>query len=131
MKKHKFTWERFIFPVHYMMKLSTNGKVFNRFLEIQLFKHFLYQNGLLIHNEDLTNFFSQDKLLLSGDKVNIDYLKFILDGRKGSRDNSFDEFIPFKPIVERPEADKIWKKNKEEKNEKELEKDFYGDDEDF
>ena len=39
--------------------------------------------------------------------------------------------MPFKPIVERPEAAKIREKNKEEKNEKELEKDFYGDDEDF
>ena len=131
MKQHNFSFERFIFPVHCMMKLSTNGKKYNRFLDIEFFKHFLYQNGLLIHNEDLTNFFSQDKLLLSGDKVNIDYLKFILDGRKGIRDNSFNEFMPFKPIVERPEAAKIREKNKEEKNEKELEKDFYGDDEDF
>ncbi len=39
--------------------------------------------------------------------------------------------MPFKPIVERPEAAKIREKNKEEKNEKESEKDFYGDDEDF
>ena len=131
MKQHNFSFERFIFPVHCMMKLSTNGKKYNRFLDIEFFKHFLYQNGLLIHNEDLTNFFSQDKLLLSGDKVNIDYLKFILDGRKGIRDNSFNEFMPFKTIVERPEAAKIREKNKEEKNEKELEKDFYGDDEDF
>ena len=131
MKQHNFSFERFIFPVHCMMKLSTNGKKYNRFLDIEFFKYFLHQNGLLIHNEDLTNFFSQDKLLLSGDKVNIDYLKFILDGRKGIRDNSFNEFMPFKPIVERPEAAKIREKNKEEKNEKELEKDFYGDDEDF
>ena len=49
MKKHKFTFERFIFPVHCMMKLSINGKVFNRFLDLELFKHFLYQNGILMH----------------------------------------------------------------------------------
>ena len=49
MKKHKFTFERFIFPVHCIMKLSINGKVINRFLDLELFKHFLYQNGILMH----------------------------------------------------------------------------------
>ena len=128
MDKHKFTFERFIFPVHCMMKLTSDNKKFNRYLDVEFFKHFLYQNGILIHNKDINAFFEQDKLLLSGDKINIDYLKFILDGRKGIRDNSFNEFMT---IVERPEAAKIREKNKEEKNEKKLEKDFYGDDEDF
>ena len=129
MKQHSFSFERFIFPVHCMMKLSTNGKKFNRFLDIEFFKHFLYQNGILIHNKDINAFFEQDKLLLSGDKVNIDYLKFVLDGRKGIRHNLVNEFMTFKPIIERPEAAKIREK-KEEKNvtnDKDLEKDFYGD----
>ena len=127
MKKHKFTFERFIFPVHCMMKLSTNGKVFNRFLELEIFKHFLYQNGILIHSSDVNSFLNQDKLLLTEDKVNIDYLKFLLAGRKGIRDNIFNEFMSYKPIIQ----DSKNNKEKKDKIESQLEKDFYGEDEEF
>ena len=41
MEKHKFTFERFIFPVHCMMKLTSDTKKFNRYLDIEFFKHFL------------------------------------------------------------------------------------------
>ena len=122
MKKHKFTFERFIFPVHCMMKLSTNGKVFNRFLEIQLFKHFLYQNGILVTASDVINYLNQDKLLLCGDLINIDYLKFLLAGRKGIRDNIINEFMSYKPIIQNEQKDS------EEKKDNNLEKDFFGDD---
>ena len=98
MKKHKFSFERFIFPVHCMMKLTTNGKKYNRYLEIEFFKHFLYQNGILIHIEDLNKFLQSENLLLNNEKVNIDFLKFILSGRKGIRDNIINEFMIFKPI---------------------------------
>ncbi len=127
MKKHKFTFERFIFPVHCMMKLSTNGKVFNRFLDLEIFKHFLYQNGILIHASDVNSFLNQDKLLLTGDKVNIDYLKFLLAGRKGIRDNIINEFMSYKPIIQ----DRGDNKEKKDKFETQLEKDFYGEDEEF
>ena len=122
MKKHKFTFERFIFPVHCMMKLSTNGKVFNRFLEMQLFKHFLYQNGILVTASDVANYLTHDKLLLSGDLINIDYLKFLLAGRKGIRDNIINEFMSYKPIIKNEQKDN------DEKKENNLEKDFFGDD---
>ena len=128
MKKHKFTFERFIFPVHCMMKLSTNGKVFNRFLDLELFKNFLYQNGILIHANDVNAFLCHDKLLLTGDKVNIDYLKFLLAGRKGIRDNIINEFMSYKPIIQ--DNDKK-NDNNQKKIENELEKDFYGEDEEF
>jgi hypothetical protein len=50
MKKHSFSFERFIFPVHCMMKLANDGKRFNRYLDIEFFKHFLYQNGINIQS---------------------------------------------------------------------------------
>lgn len=101
MKKHHMTFERFIFPIHCMMKIASNGKKFNRYIDIEFFKHFLYQNGLLIHSDDLIYFCSQDQLMLNNEMLNIDYLKFILSGQKGIRDNKVNEFMLYKPFVDR------------------------------
>ena len=63
MKKHNFSFERFVFPVHCMMKLATNGKKFNRYLDIEFFKHFLYQNGINVQSYDLIDFIQNNKKL--------------------------------------------------------------------
>ena len=145
MKKHKFSFERFIFPVHCMMKLTTNGKKYNRYLEIEFFKHFLYQNGILIHIEDLNKFLSSENLLLNNEKVNIDFLKFILSGRKGIRDNIINEFMVFKPIENKVKngenKNDIKNSNKEEEKKdyefedsesvRMLQKEIYGEDEEI
>ena len=139
MKKHHFSFERFIFPVHCMMKLTTNGKKYNRYLEIEFFKHFLYQNGILIHVEDLNKFLNSENLLLNNEKVNIDFLKFILSGRKGIRDNIINEFMIYKPI----ENKFVGNENKIKEDEKKdyefedsesvrmIQKEIYGEDEEI
>ena len=127
MKKHRFSFERFIFPVHCMMKLTTDGKKFNRYLDIEFFKHFLYQNGINIQSYDLFEFIQDNKLLYNDEKINIDYLKYIIEGKGGKNIKENNEFIMFRQSVEkidkkldRPEAAKIRKKNKETKKEKNL-----------
>ena len=126
MKKHKFSFERFIFPVHCMMKLTTDGKKFNRYLDVEFFKHFLYQNGLDIKSYELYEFIQDRKLLYNDEKINIDYLKFILEGKNGKNVKESD-FLMFKQNIEkvekkldRPEAAKIREKNKENKKEENL-----------
>ena len=139
MKKHHFSFERFIFPVHCMMKLTTNGKKYNRYLEIEFFKHFLYQNGILIHVEDLNKFLNSENLLLNNEKVNIDFLKFILSGRKGIRDNIINEFMIYKPIENKFNSNEN-KIKEDEKKDYEFEdsesvrmiqKEIYGEDEEI
>ena len=127
MKKHRFSFERFIFPVHCMMKLTTDGKKFNRYLDIEFFKHFLYQNGINIQSYDLFEFIQDNKLLYNDEKINIDYLKYIIEGKGGKNIKENNEFIMFRQSVEkidkkldRPEAAKIRKKNKEAKKEENL-----------
>ena len=127
MKKHRFSFERFIFPVHCMMKLTTDGKKFNRYLDIEFFKHFLYQNGINIQSYDLFEFIQDNKLLYNDEKINIDYLKYIIEGKGGKNIKENNEFIMFRQSVEkidkkldRPEAAKIRKKNKETKKEENL-----------
>ena len=123
MKKHRFSFERFIFPVHCMMKLTTDGKKFNRYLDLEFFKHFLYQNGINIQSYDLFDFIQDNKLLYNDEKINIDYLKYIIEG-KGGKNIKENEFIMFKHNVEknekkldRPEAAKIRKKKESKKEE--------------
>ena len=126
MKKHKFSFERFIFPVHCMMKLTTDGIKFNRYLDVEFFKHFLYQNGLDIKSYELYEFIQDRKVLYNDEKINIDYLKFILEGKNGKNVKESD-FLMFKQNIEkvekkldRPEAAKIREKNKENKKEENL-----------
>jgi hypothetical protein len=121
------------------MKLTTNGKKYNRYLEIEFFKHFLYQNGILIHVEDLNKFLNSENLLLNNEKVNIDFLKFILSGRKGIRDNIINEFMIYKPI----ENKFVGNENKIKEDEKKdyefedsesvrmIQKEIYGEDEEI
>jgi hypothetical protein len=100
MEKHKFNFERFIFPVHCMMKLASDNKFFNRYLDVEFFKHFLYQNGILVQNVNLMEYIGNNKLLYNNEKINIDYLKYIIssdDGKtKEIKDNN--NFITYKPI---------------------------------
>ena len=126
MKKHKFSFERFIFPVHCMMKLTTDGKKFNRYLDVEFFKHFLYQNGLDIKSYELYEFIQDRKVLYNDEKINIDYLKFLLEAKNGKNVKESD-FLMFKQNIEkvekkldRPEAAKIREKNKENKKEENL-----------
>ena len=119
MRKHQFSFERFVFPVHCMMKLATDGKIFNRYLDFEFFKHFLYQNGIDIQSFDLIEFIDDNKMLYNNEKINIDYLKFILENGKNAKDKmKAGQFILFKPLkMDRPEAAKI-KKNKEKETKK-------------
>ena len=100
MEKHKFNFERFIFPVHCMMKLASDNKFFNRYLDVEFFKHFLYQNGILVQSVNLMEYIGNNKLLYNYEKINIDYLKYIIssdDGKtKEIKDNN--NFITYKPI---------------------------------
>ena len=118
MKKHSFSFERFIFPVHCMMKLANDGKRFNRYLDIEFFKHFLYQNGINIQSYDLIGFIQDNTKLFNDEKINIDYLKFILEGDKDGFGTNESDFILFKHNFEkkpdRPEAAKIRKNKKKE-----------------
>ena len=121
MKKHSFSFERFVFPVHCMMKLTTDGKKFNRYLDIEFFKHFLYQNGINIKSFDLIDFIENNKILYNNEKINIDYLKYIIEGDKDGFGVTESDFILFKQNQEkkldRPEAAKI-RKNRKKENEK-------------
>ena len=119
MKKHSFSFERFVFPVHCMMKLTTDGKKFNRYLDVEFFKHFLYQNGINIKSNDLIDFIENNKILLyNNEKINIDYLKYIIEGDKDGFGVTESDFILFKQNQEkkldRPEAAKIRKNRKKE-----------------
>ena len=118
MKKHSFSFERFVFPVHCMMKLATDGKKFNRYLDIEFFKHFLYQNGINIQSYDLIDFIQDNKKLYNDEKINIDYLKYIIEGDKDGFGVTESDFILFKQNQEkkldRPEAAKIRKNRKKE-----------------
>ena len=118
MKKHIFSFERFIFPVHCMMKLANDGKKFNRYLDIEFFKHFLYQNGINIKSYDLMDFVQNNNKLYNNEKINIDYLKFIIEGDKDGFGLKESDFILFKQNIEkkldRPEAAKIRKNKKKE-----------------
>ena len=100
MEKHKFNFERFIFPVHCMMKLASDNKFFNRYLDVEFFKHFLYQNGILVQSVNLMEYIGNNKLLYNNEKINIDYLKYIIssdDGKtKEIKDNN--NFITYKRI---------------------------------
>ena len=123
MKKHRFSFERFIFPVHCMMKLTTDGKKFNRYLDIEFFKHFLYQNGINVQSYELYEFIQDNKFLYNDEKINIDYLKYIIEG-KGGKKVKENDFIMYKQSVEkidkkfdRPEAAKIRKKKESKKEE--------------
>ena len=95
MEKHKFNFERFIFPVHCMMKLTSDNKNFNRYLDIEFFKHFLYQNGILIQSINLMEYIGNNKLLYNNEKINIDYLKHIINSEE---EKNNDEYIIYKPI---------------------------------
>ena len=95
MEKHKFNFERFIFPVHCMMKLASDNKSFNRYLDIEFFKHFLYQNGILIQSMNLMEYIGNNKLLYNNEKINIDYLKHIINSEE---EKNNEEYIPYKPI---------------------------------
>ena len=101
MDKHKFTFERFIFPVHCMMKLTSDNKKYNRYLDVEFFKHFLYQNGILIQSMNLMEYIGGNKLLYNNKKINIDYLKYIIN-EDGNNHNRYKEsdFLIFKPIRE-------------------------------
>ena len=117
MKRHSFSFERFVFPVHCMMKLANDGKRFNRYLDIEFFKHFLYQNGINIQSYDFIGFIQDDIKLFNNEKINIDYLKFIIEGDKDGFGIKESDFILFKQNVEkkdRPEAAKIRKNKKKE-----------------
>ena len=96
MEKHKFTFERFIFPVHCMMKLTSDTKKFNRYLDIEFFKHFLYQNGILVQSINLMEYIGNNKLLYNNEKINIDYLKHIITDEEDKKNN--DEYIIYRPI---------------------------------
>ena len=96
MEKHKFNFERFIFPVHCMMKLASDNKSFNRYLDIEFFKHFLYQNGILVQSMNLMEYIGNNKLLYNNEKINIDYLKHIINSEEEEKNNN--EFITYKPI---------------------------------
>ena len=103
MKKHKFTFERFIFPVHCMMKLTTDNKKYNRYLDVEFFKHFLYQNGILIQSSNIMEFIGNNKLLYNNEKINIDYLKYLIN-EDGNNNNKYKEsdYMMYKPINDRP-----------------------------
>jgi len=123
MKKHDFSFERFVFPVHCMMKLATDGVKFNRYLDLEFFKHFLYQNGINIKGYDLLEFVEDNKTLYNDEKINIDYLKYIFEGDKYGMGIKESDFILFKQNVkrpekpDRPEAAKI-RQNKKKENKK-------------
>ena len=100
MEKHKFNFERFIFPVHCMMKLASDNKFFNRYLDVEFFKHFLYQNGILVQSVNLMEYIGNNKLLYNNEKINIDYLKYIIssDDSKTKEIKDNNNFITYKPI---------------------------------
>ena len=141
LKKNKISFERFIFPIHCMMKLTTNGRKFNRYVDIEIFKHLLMQNSLLIYTDSLMKFLSKEQLLYNDSRVNLDYLKFILSGQKGIRDNKVNDFMLYKPLKDaaKEENDNSSDDKKSEKKKdvsmfeesesmRMLQKEIYGDD---
>ena len=98
MEKHKFNFERFIFPVHCMMKLASDNKKFNRYLDVEFFKHFLYQNGILVQSINLMEYIGNNKLLYNNEKINIDYLKHIISDDDDKNKQNKNNFIVYKPI---------------------------------
>ena len=124
MKKHSFSFERFVFPVHCMMKLTTDGKKFNRYLDIEFFKHFIYQNGINVQTYDLIEFVQDNKYLYNDEKINIDYLKYIIEGDEDNKNVKDSDFLLYKQNLgknekqDRPEAAKI-KESKKKENKKE------------
>ena len=114
MEKHKFTFERFIFPVHCMMKLTSDNKRFNRYLDVEFFKHFLSQNGILIQSMNVMEYIGSNKLLYNNEKINIDYLKYIIN-EDGNHHNKYKEsdFMVFKPIKENLKTGNIKLKEKQ------------------
>ena len=88
-----------------MMKLTSNGRKFNRYVDIEIFKHLLMQNSLLIYTESLMKFLSKEKLLFNDSRVNLDYLKFLLSGQKGVRDNKINDFMLYKPMKDNKKED--------------------------
>ena len=114
MEKHKFTFERFIFPVHCMMKLTSDNKRFNRYIDVEFFKHFLYQNGILIQSVNLMEYIGGNKLLFNNEKVNIDYLKYIIN-EDGNNNNKLKEsdFMTYKPIKENLKVTNVKGKEKQ------------------
>ena len=98
MEKHKFNFERFIFPVHCMMKLASDNKKFNRYLDVEFFKHFLYQNGILVQSINLMEYIGNNKLLYNNEKINIDYLKYIITDDDDKNKQNKNNFIVYKPI---------------------------------
>lgn len=129
MKINKISFERFVFPVHCMMKLSTNGKKFNRFLDVEIFRHLLIQNSVLIYTDALMKFLNSDKLLFNEGRVNIDYLKFILSGQKGIRDNKVNDFMMYKEYqgTFKGKGELAEEKEGSEKRKK-LQEEMFGDD---
>ena len=91
-----------------MMKLTKDDKNFNRYLDVEFFKHFLYQNGILIQSMNLMEYIGGNKLLYNNEKINIDYLKYIIN-EDGNNHNKYKEsdFMEFKPIRERPKVSNI------------------------
>ena len=114
MEKHKFSFERFIFPVHCMMKLTSNNKRFNRYIDVEFFKHFLYQNGILIQSVNLMEYIGGNNLLYNNEKINIDYLKYIIneDGNHNDKLKQSD-FMVYKPIKETLKVSNIKGKEKQ------------------
>ena len=124
-----------------MMKLTTNGRKFNRYVDIEIFKHLLMQNSLLIYTDSLMKFLSKEQLLYNDSRVNLDYLKFILSGQKGIRDNKVNDFMLYKPLKDaaKEENDNSSDDKKSEKKKdvsmfeesesmRMLQKEIYGDD---
>ena len=114
MEKHKFNFERFIFPVHCMRKLTTDSTRFNRYLDVEFFKHFLYQNGILIQSMNLMEYIGSNNLLYNNEKINIDYLKYLIN-EDGNNNNKYKEsdFLIFKPIKESMKISNIKGKEKQ------------------
>ena len=78
------------------MKLTSDNKCFNRYLDIEFFKHFLYQNGILVQSINLMEYIGNNNLLYNNEKINIDYLKHIISNEEEEKNNN--EFIIYKPI---------------------------------
>ena len=102
MEKHKFSFERFIFPIHCMMKLTSNNKKFNRYIDVEFFKHFLYQNGILVQSANLMEYIGGNNLLYNNEKINVDYLKYVLNNKSEDENEkiSKNDFMLYRPIKE-------------------------------
>jgi hypothetical protein len=83
--------------------MTKDDKNFNRYLDVEFFKHFLYQNGILVQSINLMEYIGNNKLLYNNEKINIDYLKHIIidEDYKKSKGKTKDEFIVYKPIKNR------------------------------